>query len=96
MSFYVAPSLTPFFKLILFFIDNRQYNERISQKYLKRKGIHSTVQVELMNNDSLHPADLKIMLGACSGLIDVFLHFYDVEAGCLFLTDARFLIKIRI
>ena len=34
------------------------------------------------------------MLGAYSGLIDIFVNYYDVEARCAFFTNARVLIKI--
>ena len=34
------------------------------------------------------------MLGAYSGLIDIFVNYYDVEARCVFFTNACVLIKI--
>ena len=45
------------------------------------KGIHSTVQTEIIEIDSLYPADLK----TCWELILVSLiFFYDEEAWCTF------------
>ena len=34
------------------------------------------------------------MLGAYSGLIDIFVNYYDIEARCAIFNDARFLIKM--
>ena len=35
-------------------------------------------------------------LRAYSGLIDMFVNYYDVEAVCVFFTYGRFLIKLRV
>ena len=41
---------------------------------------HSTDQVEIMNIDSLCPADSTQVLEGYLGLIDIFVIYYDVEA----------------
>ena len=38
----------------------------------------------MMNINRVHPADLKEKVGAYSGLIDIFVNNYDVEAQCAF------------
>ena len=73
--------------------ENRQYDEHIQHKTQKCKGIYSTVLDEIIEIDSLYPADLK-MLGAYSGLVDIFVNIYNVEARYAFFTCASFLIKI--
>ena len=39
--------------------EDRKYDEHIPHKTQKCKGIHSTVQAEIIEIDSLYPADLK-------------------------------------
>ena len=39
--------------------ENRQYDKYITHKTQKCKGIHLTVQAEIMNIISVHPADFK-------------------------------------
>ena len=39
--------------------ENRQYDEHIPYKTQKCKGIHLTVQAEIMNIISVRPADFK-------------------------------------
>ena len=52
-------------------------------KFITCKGIHSTVQAEIHNINSLYFSDLKV-LGTYSGLNDMFVYYYDVEARCAF------------
>ena len=40
--------------------ENRQYDEHITHKTQKCKGIHSIVQAKIIEIDSLHAADLKM------------------------------------
>ena len=40
-------------------VTNRQYDEHIPGKTQKWKGIHLTDQAEIIEIDSLYPADLK-------------------------------------
>ena len=48
---------------------------------LKRcKDIYSTVQAEIIEIENLYSADLKKVLGAYPGIIDIFVNVYDVEA----------------
>ena len=69
--------------------ENRKYDEHIPHKTQKCKGIHSTVQAEIIEIDRLYPADYK----KCWELILVSL-IYNEEARCAFFTYARFLIKV--
>ena len=48
-----------FLGLDLKFKENRQYNEHSPYKTQKCKNIHSTVQAEIIDIDSVYPADLK-------------------------------------
>ena len=73
--------------------EDRPYDEHIPHKTKKCKGIHSTVQAEIIEIDSLYPADLK-KCWAYSGFIDIFVKYYDVESGYAFFTCVLFLIKI--
>ena len=59
--------------------ENPQYDENIPHKPQKCKGIQSTVQAEIIEMDSF-----KKVLGDYSGLIDMFVYFYDEEARSAF------------
>ena len=37
----------------------RQYDKHIPHKTQRCKGIHLTVEAEIMNNNSVHPVDVK-------------------------------------
>ena len=53
-----------------------KYDEHIPNKTQKCKGIHSTVQAEILEIYSLYPADLKT-IKIC---LIFFVNFYDEEA----------------
>ena len=76
--------------------ENRQYNEHIPPKTKTCKDIHSTVQAKIIEIDSLHPAKFIKVLGAYSGLVKIFVKFYNVESRNACFTCASFLIKITI
>ena len=65
--------------------ENRLYDEHIPHKSQKCKGIHSSVQAQIIGIDSLYPADSKNVRGAYLGLVYIFVNFYDEEAQCAFL-----------
>ena len=58
--------------------ESRLYDEHIPHKIPKCKGIHSTVQAEIIEINGLYHADFKKVLGAYSGLIAFFVNFYYV------------------
>mgnify|MGYP003692042979 CR=1 FL=1 len=62
-------------------------------KTQKCKGIHSIVEVKIIDIDSLYPIDIKKALRGYSGLIVIFVNYHDVEARFSFLTDVRVGIK---
>ena len=82
----------PFFKCK----ENSQYDEHIPHQTQKCNDMHLTVQAEIVNIDSVHPADFEKCreFVLVSSVIDIFINYYDVEARCAIFTTARFLIKI--
>ena len=75
-------------------VKNCQNDEHIPHKTRKYKGIHLTVEAEIMIINNAHPADFTKSARSLFWLIDIFVNYYDVEARRAFSTNARFLIKI--
>ena len=71
---------------------NPQYVELIPLKTQKSKDIHITNQAEIMNIYSLQPPDFKMCLEFFLVSL-IFVNYYDIEARCAFLTNARFFNK---
>ena len=53
------------------FKDNRHYDEHISYKTQKCKGIHSTVQAEIVEIYNLYPVDLEKCWGPLHAVCEV-------------------------
>ena len=57
--------------------------------------MHSTVQAEIIDINSLY-LQISKSAGSFSGLFDLFVNYYDVEALCAFFTNTCFLIKFMV
>lgn len=75
---------------------NHQSYEHISHKTQKCKGLHSTIQAEIMNINSLLYLQIQKVLGAYSDITyyDTIVKYHDAATWCAFFTNVRIIIKI--